>query len=213
MEEAMIDDTELDRLLERSAPPLDQDASTRAAREVHVEHRGARPARRGRRRAATLVLVAGGAIGVGATAAAVDGASLATHLGWRADNAVNHTASDGNECHLGFRAIPEAGMVHGPRTPADDPSVLAAQAYLRTLDLDALDTGATEATLRREYEHGTHQGPGAAPDYTDAFFENQAIFVAMVDAVTDELARQGLVVDGKVTFEGANECTDEVLRR
>ena len=209
----MIDDSDLDRLLERSAPQVDPADSLRAARAAYLTQRDARPARWRRRRVATVVLVAGGAVGIGATAVAVDGSSLATHLGWRADNAVNRTTSDGNECHLGFRAIPETGMVDGPPTPADDPSVLAAQAYLRTLDLDSLEVStASIADMRWEYEHGTHHGPGKSPDYTDAFFENQALFVAMVDAVTDELARQGLPTDGVVTFEGANECTNEIVR-
>jgi hypothetical protein len=209
----MIDESDLDRMLERAAPQTDRDESARAARSAYLVHRDSRPVRRNGRRAATLVLVAGGAIAIGATAVAVDGTSLATHLGWRADNAVNRTASDGNVCHLGFRAIPETGSVHGPKTSADDPSVLAAQAYLRTLDLDTLEvTPEDVAFLRHEYERGGHQGPGESPRYTDAYFENYAIFRAMVDAVTDELARQGLPVDGVVTFEGANECTNEVVQ-
>lgn len=210
----MIDDRYLDQVLEQSAPDVDPDEARASARSVFVAHRGARPSVVRGRRAMTLVLVAGGAVGIGATAAAVDGASLATHLGWTADNAVDHTSRDGNECHLAYRAIPETGLVKGPKAGADDPSVLAAQAFLRTLDLDTLSASPADvAALRSEYENGTHVGPGEAPDYTDAFFENQVIFMAMVDEVKAELARQGLPSDGVVTFEGANECTDEILQR
>lgn len=206
----MIDDRNLDDLLDRSAPYVDRAEAVGVAASAH---RAALPARRSGRRIATLALVAGAVVGVGAAAAAVGGDSLATHLGWTADTAINRTASDGNACHLAFRAIPETGLIGRPPTAPDDPSVLAAQDYLRTLDVDSLEvTSAQIDFLKREHDEGDHQGPGEAAAYTEAYYENYAIFIAVVDAVKAELARQGLPADGVVTFEGANECTEAVLQ-
>ena len=127
-----MNDLDLDALLNNSVPLIDHPTTCDVCRDAT---RRTKTSRR-KTQVAAIVLVSGALVGVGGVAAAIDGTSLATHLGWRSDTAVSKTNTDGNTCHLGFRAIPEAGIVGQRPVRADAPEVREAQAYLSSIDLD-----------------------------------------------------------------------------
>jgi hypothetical protein len=198
---------DLDALLNDSAPPIHHPANCEVCREASRRTK----VTRGRTRAAAIVLTAGVTVGIGGVAAATGGASLATHLGWMGDNAVSNTNSDGNRCHVAFRALPETGVIGQPPTLADAPEVREAQAFLSRLDLDAYVVPDEDVqAMKDEYRQGL--GAAEAARYTDSYYENQALFVSVVDAVRNHLDAKGMPFDKVVTLESANECTERIFK-
>lgn len=158
-------------------------------------------ARRGRQAAVGAGVLVLAVTGVGAAAAAPGSPGWLSWADWLPDTAF----VDGpGECPL------QEMRVVGQDVSPDDPSVIAARAYLQDLDLDDVDYSAALAdqqSMAVTDDEGRPTGELAVDVYPAEELEHSAFVFTISQMVSDELARQGL--EDSVSIEGrGSDCTD-----
>lgn len=167
-----MNDTELDAILRRAAPPVSAPVDLSAHRERILAEGGLRRRRRVASWSAAGIVTA---LVFGGGTAALAGYGIQTPWGWMADNALQISGANGSTCFQGMR-------IEFDGVSEDSAIVRDAREILRTLDIDSLDTTDDEAYLRKT---------DVAHTKSDAAWKQEAAFRAVAERLDAELEARG----------------------